>query len=239
MSSDTILFAGGAFIAALAAGLAGFAFALIASALWLHVLPPAQAVPLIVAAGLSIHVVSLWKLRRTIRLDLLWPFLLGGVVGIPFGTMLLKGVDAATFRAVIGVFLVSYSLFALARPHLRCLDGGRLADGAIGAIGGVLGGAAGLSGVIPTIWCGLRGWDKDDQRGVYQPFILVMHGLSLASAGAAGLVDAQLGGLFAAAAIPLAIGTWAGLQLYALVDAQQFRRILLVLLLISGGLLLL
>ena len=31
--------------------------------------------------------------------------------------------------------------------------------------GGVLGGFAGLSGVLPTIWSGLRAWPKARQRG--------------------------------------------------------------------------
>ena len=45
--------------------------------------------------------------------------------------------------------------------------------------GGVLGGFAGLSGVLPTIWSGLRAWPKARQRGTYQPYVLTMHGLAL------------------------------------------------------------
>ena len=45
--------------------------------------------------------------------------------------------------------------------------------------GGALGGVAGLSGPLPTIWCGLRGWSADTQRGVYQPFNLAILGLVL------------------------------------------------------------
>ena len=47
--------------------------------------------------------------------------------------------------------------------------------------GGVLGGFAGLSGVLPTIWSGLRAWPKARQRGTYQPYVLTMHGLALVS----------------------------------------------------------
>lgn len=238
MSSDILIFAGGAFLAALAAGLAGFAFALIVSALWLHVMPPAQAVPLVVASGLAIHFVSLWRLRAGIRLDLLWPFLIGGMIGVPLGTLLLKGADPAVFKAAIGVFLIAYASFALLAPRLAVRGGGRLADGAIGSVGGVLGGAAGLSGVIPTIWCDLRAWSKEDQRGVYQPFILVMHGMTLAWLGGSGVIEEATVWLFVLALPPLALGTWLGLKLYALVDARVFRRILLLLLFVSGALLL-
>src|SRR6266487_3872163 len=38
----------------------------------------------------------------------------------------------------------------------------------IGFAGGILGGLAGLSGVLPTLWASVRGWGKDERRGVFQ-----------------------------------------------------------------------
>jgi uncharacterized membrane protein YfcA len=239
VSTDIVFFLVGAFIAALAAGLAGFAFGLIASGLWLHVLAPAQAVPLIAACGLAIHIFSIWRFRSLLRWRALWPFLLGGVIGIPLGTAALQHADPATFRIGVGLFLVAYSSFMLLRPPLPAVAlGGRVADGCVGAVGGVLGGLAGLSGVLPTIWCDLRGWPKDAQRGIYQTYILVIQSLvmvSLALSGGLGMGEVRL---FGAALPALAVGALLGFRLYDRVDPLQFRRILLVLLLISGAALL-
>ena len=71
--ADLILFVAGAFAAAFVTGLAGFAIAIIAAAFWLHFLPPTQATALIVAYGLIVQGVSVWKLRRAIvwRRDLI------------------------------------------------------------------------------------------------------------------------------------------------------------------------
>ena len=44
---------------------------------------------------------------------------------------------------------------------MRVHGGGKIADAMIGLGGGVMGGLAGLSGPFPTIWSGLRGWEKD------------------------------------------------------------------------------
>jgi len=41
----------GALVASLVSGSSGFAFGLIGSAIWLHVLPPSQVVPLVVACS--------------------------------------------------------------------------------------------------------------------------------------------------------------------------------------------
>jgi len=75
---DLLLFAAGTFAAALVAGVAGFAFGIVASAARLHFLPPAQTTALIVAYGLIVQGFSVWKLRRSIQFLRLLPFLLGG-----------------------------------------------------------------------------------------------------------------------------------------------------------------
>jgi len=60
----------GTFAAAFVTGLAGFAFGIVAAAVWLHFLAPAQAV-------------SVWKLRHAIKWPRLVPFLIGGAIGVP------------------------------------------------------------------------------------------------------------------------------------------------------------
>ena len=71
--------------------------------------------------------------------------------------------------------------------------GGRAADGVVGFGGGVLGGAAGLSGPLPTIWCGLRGWNRSRQRAVYQPFNLAVLSWALIAYWAQGVLTAEVG----------------------------------------------
>ena len=44
----------GAFLGALAVGGAGFAFALVASSIWLHALPPLQTAVLVLASGVAL-----------------------------------------------------------------------------------------------------------------------------------------------------------------------------------------
>jgi uncharacterized protein len=60
-------------------GRAGFACGIVAAAVWLHFLAPAQVAALIVAFGLIVQGVSVWKLRRAIKWPRLVPFLFGGV----------------------------------------------------------------------------------------------------------------------------------------------------------------
>src|SRR5256885_2771292 len=75
---DLILFAVGTFAAALVTGVAGFAFGIVAAAVWLHVMSPAHTTALIVAYGLIVQGISVWKFLQSLKLVRLPPFLAGG-----------------------------------------------------------------------------------------------------------------------------------------------------------------
>jgi hypothetical protein len=58
----------------------------------------------------------------------------------------------------IGVLLIVYGLYGLARPVVNpVIAGGAPADAAIGFFNGINGAMTGLAGIFVTIWCGLRG----------------------------------------------------------------------------------
>ena len=224
-----------AFVAAIVSGLAGFAFALVAAGVFMHLLPPATAASVLIASVVLLQVWSLAHLRGAVSWPRVWPFLAGGVLGVPIGVAVVDRIDAATFRDLVGGFLVAYSVWMLLRPAPAPIVAGRAADGAIGFVGGVMGGMVGFAGAVPTIWCGLRGWNKDEQRAVFQPYILAMQALALACLWAEGRIDRQAVTTFALCAPAMALGVWLGLKLYARVDERRFRHIVLWLLLASGA----
>ena len=224
----------GAFLGAIAAGGAGFAFALTASAVWLHALEPVHTTMLVVACGTLLHVTLVWPVRRSIEPARLLPFAVGGLIGIPIGVALLTHVDTRGLKGALGLFLVVYGTYALLAPRLpEIRGGGRAADAAVGFVGGILGGLGGYSGVLPTIWTQLRGWRKDVARGVFQPFILMAHVVTLVLVGIAAM-DAG-GARMTLAAIPaLYAGAWIGWRIYGRLDDRRFRQVLAALLVASG-----
>jgi uncharacterized membrane protein YfcA len=111
-------------------------------------------------------------------------------------------------------------------------------DVSAGLLGGITGGFAGFPGAFVTIWCALKGEAKDRQRGVYQPFILIMQVLTLAAiswAASGPRLIAVSGGLGALFYVPAALlGTWCGLGCYSRLSDAQFRTIVNLLLIASG-----
>ena len=121
----------------------------------------------------------------------------------------------------------------------RVLGGGRVADTLIGLGGGILGGLAGMSGPLPTIWAGLRGWDKDTKRAVFQAFNTAILSFALVAQGFTGLLTAELGHFVLVALPGTILGAWLGRRLYGRLDGAKFERIVLTVLMLSGFMMLL
>jgi uncharacterized membrane protein YfcA len=226
----------GAFAGGLVNGLTGFGTGMTALPIWVHVLPPVLAAPLTVACSVWGQLQTLPAIRHAIDPKRLAPFVAGGLLGVPLGVALLPRVDAHAFRLFVGVMLmVTCTVLLAMRGRLAWSRGGRLADGVVGLAGGVLGGLAGLSGVVPTLWAELRGWEKDQRRAVFQGFNLTILAFALASQAGAGLIDSSLGLLLIVALPGTTLGAWIGRRIYTRLDTRRFSRVVLVLLLAAGA----
>jgi uncharacterized membrane protein YfcA len=233
-----VLFVAATFVGAVVAGLSGFAFGLIAASVWLYVLAPTETTSLITLYALVIQAIAVWRLRHAVNIGRVLPFVVGGSVGVPLGVALLLWVSPDALRTGTGVVLVGFSLHGLARPKLPPVTaGGRIADVAVGVFSGMLGGATGLAGILTILWCGVRGWPRDEQRMVFQPTIAATFAMIAVWLGGTGLLAGDTLRLFFIGAPALVAGHWLGLQLYGRLDEARFRRIVLVLLLVSGAVL--
>jgi uncharacterized protein len=234
-SLELPLFLLATFAGALVAGLSGFAFGLVAASIWLYILTPLQTATLIIGFGLLVQGYSVWKLRRALDWRKLWPFVLGAAIGVPVGVSILTWANPSHVRMGIGAFLVVYSLYAMFRPAIPPVTtGGAAADAGVGFLNGVLGGITGLAGILVTIWSGLRGWPKDVQRTVFQPVAVAIFLMGAIWMGAKGAITADTIKLFLIGLPALFAGMWLGMKLYGRLDEATFRKVVLVLLLISG-----
>ncbi|MDR0261403.1 MAG: sulfite exporter TauE/SafE family protein, partial [Comamonas sp.] len=84
----------GAALAGFVQGLSGFGYSMTAMALWAWTLEPSLAAVLAVFGGLCGQIIQALKVRRGFDWRMLWPFLLGGICGLPLGLRLLPMLDA-------------------------------------------------------------------------------------------------------------------------------------------------
>jgi uncharacterized protein len=225
----------GALAGGFVSGLAGFGTALMALGIWLYVLPPSVAVPLVLICSIVAQTSTLPSIWRSIDFKLLWPFVLGGVAGVPIGTMLVAYADPRIFRLSVGAMLLVFptALYFQRKPLVLSV-GGRIADTGIGFAGGVLGGLAGLSGPIPILWASVRGWGKDERRSLFQIFNWAVLTAALCLQAGTGFITTEIMHL-ALLALPSTVGgAWLGARAYHTLSDGNFRDVVLGLLFLSG-----
>lgn len=230
-----LLFVFATFLGGFVSGFSGFAMGLVVSGIWLHILTPVQTAALIAGYGLLTQGYGIAKLRHELSWRNIWPLTLGTTIGIPLGVMLLNYIDPSWLRLGVGVLLVLYASYSLARPSIGPFAIGAPADIAIGLSNGLLGGLTGLGGVISTISCQLRGWSKDKQRAVFQPVLFAAFVVISVSQLAAGAYTAETVKLYAIGLPFMTAGIWIGFKLYGTIDDETFRKAVLVLLLFAGA----
>lgn len=231
------------FAASIISSIAGSAFTALCGALLFHVMDsPVYAVQVMIVCSIAIQLLSIAALRRAIEWRSLGVFLLGGCLGAPAGVYLLLHLPMGTYRVLIGGPLIVYCAYLLPRQPIRLLLMRPLCDACAGFLCGITGGLAGFPGASVAIWCGLKGWDKGRQRGVFQPFILVMQLATLLTIylmRPSLLAQVQLDWkvfTFVPAAL---LGAWFGLRIFKwLSDRQSEHGVNALLILSAVGLIL-
>jgi uncharacterized protein len=225
----------GALAGGFVSGLAGFGTALMALGVWLYVLPPAVAVPLVLICSVIAQLSTLPSIWKTIDFNVVWPFLIGGLIGVPLGTMLIAHADPKVFKLTVGVFLLVFpTALYFQRSDMAFTFGGKAADTAIGFAGGILGGLAGLSGPLPILWASVRGWNKEQRRGIFQIFNFSVLAAALLVQIATGFVKPDVFWLALIAFPGTVIGAWLGARTYHALSDGNFRDVVLGLLFLSG-----
>jgi hypothetical protein len=179
-------------------------------------------------------VLAAFSVRRGFDARRVLPFVLGGLAGLPLGLWLLPRIDAVVFRAIVGGLLALWCPLMLFSARLPHVGGGRIGDAVAGAVGGAMGPLGGFTGAIPTLWCTLRGYERDAQRAVIQNFNLAMLAVTMASYIAGGVVTRPMWPLMAVVAPALLLPALLGMRVYIGISPAAFRNIVLGLLTLSG-----
>ena len=232
-----LLLAAGAAAGGFINGLAGFGTALFALGFWLQIMPPVSAVSIAVVMSVASGLQGVWLVRHSILLQpkRLARFFLPAIVGIPIGIFTLTMLEPHILKLSIAGFMLLYGGFFTLRRSLPVLMRPTpVIDSLIGFWGGVLGGAASLSGALPTMWCAMRPWSKSETRAVLQPFNVGVLALTMAIFYIQGVYTWQSVKLIGFC-LPVAMAfAQFGIFIFKRLTDEQFRRVLITMMFISG-----
>jgi len=198
---------------------------------------PVEAVSLAVFMSVVSGVPGVWMLKDTMITyrSRLARFVLPALFGIPLGVASLSYIDERMLKLVIAAFLILYGGFFTVRKSLPKLTRPTpVLDGLIGFAGGILGGSASLSGTLPTMWCAMRPWPKEQTRAVTQPYNTLVLLVAAALFAWQGVYDKD-GLIRIAIAFPVTIlFSYIGMFIFKRLQDDQFRRLIIGLMLLAG-----
>jgi uncharacterized membrane protein YfcA len=147
------------------------------------------------------------------------------VVGVPLGTTLLTDCSPHLVRTTLGILILASATWALIQPITRNPRPSSCASEAlVGLCGGLTGGLAGASSVVPAIWCAVRGLDKESQRAVIQPYIMAVQLASLAALWYRETLRADFFHQYVVCLVPLLCGIGVGVEVFHLMSSKSATR---------------
>ncbi len=218
-------------------GIAGFGSGLIAIPLLALSFPLTLVVPLVVLLDFLGSAGQGFRNRAQVSWRDLAPLLPFTVAGVLAALFLLDALDATLLRRALGVFVLAYGIWQLSPlPAIRTT---RLSAVPYGVLGGLVGTLFGTGGPFYVIYLSMRGLDKVALRASFAAWFIIDGTMRLTGYAVFGFLDRDTL-LKAALSLPFAaLGLFMGGRIHTNLSQDTFRRIISVLLLISGcGLLL-
>jgi uncharacterized membrane protein YfcA len=223
------------FLSASISNIIGFAFSPLAGAILFHLNPDVVSVVQgLLVASVAQQLYCVWRLRSEIRSLEFLPYVFGSLVTLPFGIFLLIKSQASVFLPLLGLLLLAYGTFTAIKPTFQVRKRNPFIGRVLaGALGGITGGLAAFPGAFVAIWCQAQGFDKEHQRAIVQPFILISQVAAIAMLSVARPVGATSLEAMQYAA-PAVLGAYVGLHIFKTLSTSSFNRIVGVALAAAG-----
>jgi uncharacterized membrane protein YfcA len=221
------------FFAGFTQGLTAFGFNLVAVPIMVMILPPTMVVPLaMMYAGLLTLAISV-EARRWLDLRRIWPLLVAGTIGVPFGARVLTVLDVNVLKVLIGAVIAAFGVAFLC-GFQREIKNEKLAMGPVGLISGVLAGSTGMSGPPVILFLTNQGVGKQVFRANLAVYFTVLSLVAVIAFGREGLITTALL-RYAMFLLPaMVVGGFAGIKLAHRVEERLFQRIALIIVTIAG-----
>jgi hypothetical protein len=202
------------------------------------VLPAQMAVALM---AIPVVVANVWQAFQAKQIGTVasrfWPAFIAILIGTYAGVAILSSIDERSLLLLVGVAVISFTLLQASTYRLHLSAALEKPAGALfGLASGVVGGLSSMFGPMLIIYLvSIRGLDKERfvtsisflYLACVVPWTLILLWF--------GVLDARLTALSTAATLPVVAGMFIGQKFRHKVSDQRFNRLVLVVLMASGG----
>ncbi|MBL7218296.1 MAG: sulfite exporter TauE/SafE family protein [Desulfobacteraceae bacterium] len=216
-------------------GLSGFGAIMLSLPLLALFIDVKVVIPLVGIFGLVIPILLLIKLWKHLDWKKIYPLFLGALPGIPVGVFFLKKFDINTIQLILGIILMTFSIYSLFLKSFNRGLRGRWAY-VFGFIGGCIGGALSAAGLAAIVYTSLQTWGKDKIKATLQGFLLASHLVIIILQAVNGLITTIVLWYLLVSLPTLILGTYVGTLFYGRINEDFYKKTMLILLAILGAL---
>lgn len=194
--------------------------------------PPKVAVPFLLTLATFNTFIVTYKSRADIQVDRIWPLIPAGILGIPFGTIILLKANGYLIKIFIGITTI---LFAITITKLRkTITREKAGLVPAGFTSGVLQGSIGMSGPPVILFFQNQGMGKNPFRANLIFFFLILNIVTLVGYSLTGLLTKDVLFLSVLYLPVLIAGTIVGIMLFKKINEKIFKKTTLILLVFLG-----
>jgi len=231
---ELVIFIGAWFLAGVVNHVVGLGAAMVAMPMVVHFIPLSLAVPSSALIVLALNVQLAWSYRQSIQWVPLVYILIGSGLGTVAGIFLVKSVDEAQLKTLMGVFLICYAGYALFLEKEKSRRVLPLWGIPTGALSTFLGMAFSFNGPPLAVFATMAGWTADEVKGFLGASFIISGTTIVTGQLLAGLQTAQSLTFFASACPAALLGGLFGIRLARRFALRSTRRLLLCVLLFAG-----
>jgi uncharacterized membrane protein YfcA len=222
------------FLAGFTQGLSGFGSILLSLPLLAIFLDIKTVIPLVALIAFCITIILFIQLWEHLDWKKIYPLFLGALPGIPLGVFFLKKLDKDLIQWILGIILISYSLYSLFfRSTNKQMRGGW--GYLFGFFSGCLGGALSAAGPPVIVYMSLQTWTKDTIKVTLQGFFLVSGAIVIFFQALSGLTTIVVLRYFLISLPLMFLGTYTGSIFYGKIREEHYKKVMLILLACLGG----
>lgn len=220
-------------IASTVKGLTGFGFALTSLPLLTIFLAPKTAVPLITVCSVFLDGYTLYEARRHVKYREITPLVVSGIIGMILGTYFLVSLDSEAIRLAIGVVTVLFAGASMMGIRKE-ISNEKLTSIPVGLVSGILGGSMSISGPPIVLFFNNQNVEKTTFRANLIAYFFSLYVATVPAYVFGNLITVDLLGSSIIMVPIMFLGATLGIRLSRKVDEAVFKKIALLLVLVTG-----
>ena len=221
------------FVAGFIQGLTSFGLSIVAIPLLIRLFPLREVVPIIVVLALLTNTLVLLSARKEIKFKKFIPLVLMGILFLPVGAYSLNHLNSDYLKLCFGIFITVFSVLLILKKTFP-IKHEKIGYVVTGSLSGFLNGSLSLSGPPVVLFLSNQGIDKGTFRANITLYFLILNVIAVAVFLENGLMNRLAGERILYLAPALVIGVLTGIKISKRLGDETFRKVVLILLLISG-----